>query len=148
MSFSLSSVNKVFNSETESFQQTFNLTHRGDSIFTKRFDGSNSDVVNVAADSIKIPNHFYITGEELVYDATGGTAIGIQHGLNGVGAATTLPITVFAIKKNEDEIKFATSKANAKLGNAIGITTVGVGLTHSFTALKKLTKTIINENFD
>ena len=65
MSFSLSSVNKVFNSETESFQQTFNLTHRGDSIFTKRFDGSNSDVVNVAADSIKIPNHFYITGEEL-----------------------------------------------------------------------------------
>ena len=143
MSFSLSSVNKNFNSESESFQQTFNLTHRGDSIFTKRFDGSSTDVVNVAADSLTIPNHFYITGEELVYDATGGRAIGIQHGLNGVGAATTLPITVFAIKKNEDEIKLANSKANAKLGNAIGLTTVGVGVTHSLTAQKKLTKTII-----
>ena len=61
MSFSLSSVNKVFNSETESFQQTFNLTHRGDSIFTKRFDGSNSDVVNVAADSIKTVSYTHLT---------------------------------------------------------------------------------------
>ena len=144
MSFTLSSVNKTFNSETESFQQTFNLTHKTDSIFTKRFDGSNTQIVNVAGDTLIIPNHFYVTGEELVYDATAGEAIGIQHNLNGVGAATTMPITVFAIKKSENELQLATSKANAKSGAAIGITTVGVGLTHSLTAQKKLTKAIIS----
>jgi len=143
MSFTLSSINKTFNSESESFQQTFNLTHKGDSIFTKRFDGSSTSVVIAASDTIVIPNHFYITGEELVYDATGGSAIGIQHGLNGVGAATTMPLSVFAIKKGENELQLATSKANAKSGAAIGITTVGVGLTHSFTAQKRNTKAII-----
>ena len=143
MSFTLSSVNKTFNSESESFQQTFNLTHKGDSIFTKRFDGSSTSVVIAASDTIVIPNHFYVTGEELVYDATGGDAIGVQHGLNGVGAATTMPLTVFAIKKSESELQLATSKANAKSGAAIGITTVGIGLTHSFTAQKTNTKAII-----
>ena len=143
MSFTLSSINKTFNSESESFQQTFNLTHKGDSIFRKRFDGSSTSVVLAASDSIVIPNHFFITGEELVYDATDCNAIGIQHGLNGVGAATTMPLSVFAIKKGENEIQLATSKANAKSGAAIGITTVGVGLTHSFTAQKRNTKAII-----
>ena len=143
MSFTLSSINKTFNSESESFQQTFNLTHKGDSIFKKRFDGSSTSVVLAATDTIVVPNHFFITGEELVYDATGGSAIGIQHGLNGVGAATTMPLSVFAIKKGENEIQLATSKANAKSGAAIGITTVGVGLTHSFIAQKRNTKAII-----
>ena len=143
MSFTLSSINKTFNSETESFQQTFNLTHKSDSIFTKRFDGSSTSVVIVSSDTIVIPNHFYITGEELTYDATGGNAIGIQHGSGGVGAATTMPLSVFAIKKSETEIQLASSKANAKSGTVIGLTTVGVGLTHSFTAAKKLTKAII-----
>ena len=144
MSFTLSSVNKTFNSETESFQQTFNLTHKGDPIFKKTFDGSATSIVNTAADTIIIPNHFYVTGEELIYDATGGKAIGIQHGLNGVGAATTLPLSVFAIKKSENELQLATSKANAKSGSAIGITTVGIGLTHTFTAQKRLSKAIIS----
>lgn len=143
MSFTLSSINKTFNSESESFQQTFNLTHKGDSIFKKRFDGSSTDIVIAASDTIVIPNHFYITGEELSYDAGGGNSIGIQHGVNGVGAATTMPLSVFAIKKGENEIQLATSKANAKSGAAIGITTVGVGLTHSFTAQKRNTKAII-----
>jgi|TARA_B100000131_G_scaffold147107_1_gene143069 hypothetical protein len=144
MSFTLSSVNKQFNTETESFQQTFNLTHNGDSIFTKRFDGSSTSVVITSSDTIVIPNHFYVTGEELVYDATDGGAIGIQHGLNGVGAATTMPLSVFAIKKGENELQLATSKANAKSGAAIGITTIGIGQTHSFTAQKKLSKAIIS----
>lgn len=143
MSFTLSSINKTFNSESESFQQTFNLTHNGDSIFRKRFDGSSTDIVIAASDTIVIPNHFYITGEELAYDSGGGNSIGIQHGVNGVGAATTMPLSVFAIKKGENEIQLATSKANAKSGAAIGITTVGVGLTHSFTAQKRNTKAII-----
>ena len=142
MSFTLSSINKTFNSESESFQQTFNLTHKGDSIFRKRFDGSSTSVVIAASDTIVIPNHFFITGEELVYDATNCSAIGIQHGVNGVGAATTMPLSVFAIKKGENELQLATSKANAKSGAAIGITTVGIGLTHSFTAQKRNTKAI------
>ena len=143
MSFTLSSVNKQFNSESESFQQTFKLTHRKASIFKKEFDGASTSAVITSSNTFVIPNHFFVTGEELTYDATNGEAIGIQHGVNGVGAATTIPITVFAIKKSENELQIASSQANAKAGSAIGITTVGVGATHSFSVQKKLTKAII-----
>jgi len=143
MSFTLSSVNKQFNSESESFQQTFKLTHRKASIFKKEFDGASTSAVITSSNTFVIPNHFFVTGEELTYDATNGEAIGIQHGVNGVGAATTIPITVFAIKKSENELQIASSQANAKAGSAIGITTVGVGATHSFSVQKKLTKSII-----
>ena len=144
MSFQLGSLNKQFNTETESFQRSFNLTHKGDPIFSHEFDGGSSTKVLLGSNTFVIKNHFYVTGEELTYDATGNTAIGIDHTSSGIGADTTLPSSVFVIKVDEDRFKVAASKAFALANDPIGLTTVGVGSTHRFTAQKLDTKCIIS----
>ena len=143
MSFTLGSVNRIFNSETETFQKDFNLTHNEEPLFYKEFDASNVATVLVGSNTVVIPDHYYTTGEELVYHAD-GTAIGIDHTSTGVGAATTLPQNVFAIKVNEDKIKLAATYELSQSGTPIGLTTVGVGITHTFSATKKNTKAIIS----
>ena len=143
MSFQLGSLNKQFNTESESFQRSFNLRHKGDPIFSHEFDASSSTNVIVSSNTFVIKNHFYVTGEELTYDATGNTAIGIDHTSSGIGADTSLPSSVFVIKVDEDRFKVAASKALAIANDPIGLTTVGVGTTHRFTAQKLDTKCII-----
>ena len=144
MSFQLGSLNRQFNTETESFQRSFNLTHRGDPIFSHEFDGGSSTNVLLGADTFVIKNHFYVTGEELTYNATGNTPIGIDHTSSGIGADTTLPSSVFVIKIDEDRFKLAASKTLALANDPIGLTTVGVGSTHRFTAQKLDTKCLIS----
>ena len=144
MSFQLGSLNKQFNTESESFQRSFNLTHKGDPIFSHEFDGASSTNVLLGSNTFVIKNHFYVTGEELTYDATGNTAIGIDHTSSGIGADTSLPSSVFVIKVDEDRFKVAASKALALANDPIGLTTVGVGSTHRFTAQKLDTKCIIS----
>ena len=144
MSFQLASVNRQFNTESESFQRSFNLTHKGDPIFSHEFDGGSSTNVLIGADTFVIKNHFYVTGEELTYDATGNTPIGIDHTSSGIGADTSLPSSVFVIKVDDDRFKLAASKALALSNDHIGLTTVGVGSTHRFTAQKLDTKCIIS----
>lgn len=58
MGFELGSVNKQYNSATETFRYSFNLTHEGDPIFHKTFDGSDSSEVLLGADTFVINNHF------------------------------------------------------------------------------------------
>tara|TARA_B100001175_G_C19512642_1_gene644948 strand:- start:35 stop:3175 length:3141 start_codon:yes stop_codon:yes gene_type:complete len=143
--FQLSSLNKIFNSEGESFLKKFKLTHKGDPIFAHDFVGSDTNVVLLGSEQFTIKNHFYITGEQLVYtDVNGSGQIGIQHGVNGVGAATTLPKDVFVIKVDEDHFKLAATKALALSNSPIGLTTVGSGSTHSFSAIKQNSKCIVS----
>ena len=143
MAFKLASVNKQFGKATETFQQSFNLTHRGVPVFAKTFDASDSAIVDVAEDQFIMTNHYFRTGEPIAYDATNGTAVGIQHGLNGVGAATTLPIHLYAIEVTEDKFQVAVSAANAANNLPIGLTTVGIGTTHKFVSEKQNSKCLI-----
>ena len=62
----------------------------------------------------------------------------------GVGAATTLPSEVFVIKVDEDHFKVAATKALAISNSPIGLTTVGSGSTHSFSAIKQNSKCVIS----
>ena len=110
MSFQLGSVNRQFNTESETFVQSFNLTHEGVPLFHKTFDGSSSADVLLGDDSFIVNNHYFVTGESVKYQAdTGinGRPIGIQHGLNVVGAATTMPQDVFVIKVTENKFRIA-----------------------------------------
>ena len=141
MGFQLGSINRQYNSLTETFRYSFNLTHKGDSIFHKEFDGSSTSEVLLGADTFVINNHFYVTGEPLHYEAGGGgTAIGIDP---TIGIGNTLPERVFAIKIDENKIKVAETEADAHSGSPINIITVGAGTTHSFTAEKQNSKCII-----
>jgi len=144
MGFELGSVNRKYNSTTETFRYSFNLTHEGHPIFHKVFDGSNTSAVLLGADTFVINNHFYVTGEPLYYNAgPGNTAIGINPSSPGVGGATTLPQQVFAIKIAENTFKVAAAATLAFAGSAIDLTSVGIGTTHSFTAEKQNSKCII-----
>ena len=116
--FKIGSVNKKFNKETETFRYSFHLTHKGDPIFLKSFDGADPDKVLLGSNTIVLKNHFFTTGEELYYFAD-GSSIGIDHTSSGVGAATTLPEKVYAIKVDENKIKLAATPALAKAGTNI-----------------------------
>jgi hypothetical protein len=142
--FELGSINKQYNSQTETFRYSFNLTHNGFPLFNKYFDGSDTTITNIAADIITIPNHFFITGEPLYYNAgIGGTAISIDPSSPGVGGATTLPQKVYAIKIDENKIRVSAASSLAFLGSQINMTSVGIGTSHFFTAEKQNTKCII-----
>ena len=105
MTFQLASVNKQFNTASESFQTSFRLTHKGDLLFSHEIDAGSSSNVVIAKDTISIKNHFFQTGEELSYEAFDGKPIGIDHTSPGIGAATTLPSSVFVIKTSENTFK-------------------------------------------
>jgi hypothetical protein len=144
MGFGLGSVNKQYNAETETFRYSFRLTHEGDPIFHKVFDGSSTSKVLLGANTFVVDNHFFVTGEPLYYNAgPGNTAIGINSSSTGVGGATTLPQQVFAIKVAENKFKVAAAATLAFAGDAIDLTSVGIGTTHSFTVEKQNTKCII-----
>jgi len=144
MGFELGSVNKQYNSRTETFRYSFKLTHEGDPIFHKIFDGSSTSSVLFGSDTFVINNHFFVTGEPLYYNAgPGNTAISINPSSPGVGGATTLPQRVFAIKVAENKFKVAAAASLAYAGSAIDLTSVGIGTTHSFTSEKQNSKCII-----
>jgi len=141
--FQLASINKQFNTASESFQTSFRLTHKGNQLFSHEFDAGAASDVLIGKDTFVIKNHFYTTGEELTYEAYDGRPVGIDHNSLGVGAATTLPSSVFVIKLDENKFKVAATRDLAVSSDPIGLTTVGVGTTQSFTTQKLDTKCIV-----
>ena len=65
-------------------KRSFNLTHRNDNIFERSFTGTG---INTVSDTITIPNHFYVTGEQIAYT---GPGVG-NTGSLGIGE-TTFPV--------------------------------------------------------
>ena len=130
----------------------FDLKYKGDFIFEKLFNGSLSSVVNVNEDYITIPNHFFVTGEQVNYrsqqldqDST-DNSIGIANTvITGVGLTNKLSGELYIYKVDETRIKFASSAQNALSAtpNLIDITSVGVGITHYITSTKQNRKCII-----
>ena len=71
--------------------------------------GNDSDIVSVDADTITVPNHFYVTGEAIRYDRNGGitSSIGIATtSFAGVGNTEYLPIgeDIFVIKVSDNKL--------------------------------------------
>ena len=145
MSFQLGSVNKQYNAVTETFRTSFKLTHEGDSVFKKEFDGSSTSDVLTGSNTFVIDNHFYRTGEKLIYQAgPGNSPVNIDPVTSpGVGAATTLPLEVYAIKVAENKFKVAAARSFALQGQEIDISSVGIGTSHAFFATKANTKAIV-----
>jgi hypothetical protein len=129
-------------------KRAFNLQHKGRNIFVRDFNGSSSSVVDISNDTILIPEHFFVTGEELEYsyDTLTANPIGIAStSFVGVGTTSLLPASVFVIKVNEQKIKLARSAEDAlkTIPISLDITSVGVGTYHTFTAKNQNSKCII-----
>lgn len=125
----------------------FNLTHRQRDIFIRNFDGNDSNIVDIAEDSIKIPDHFFITGEKVQYQRLeNSNAISIAStNVPGIGITDKLPNDVYVVKVNESKIKLAATAENAlkEVPIVFDLTGVGVGTAHTIAALDQNAKTLI-----
>ena len=131
-------------------KRAFDLKHKGYQIFRRDFDGSNVSIANTLTDSITLPNHFFVTGEQIVYTSPGtGTtqAIGIASTDFGVGIGTTdrLPSSVYVVKVNENAIKLSRSAEDALslTPKVLNLTSVGIGTSHAFISTNQNAKVIV-----
>ena len=130
-------------------KREFGLTHKTDAIFERYFLANESTIVNVDANTIKIPNHFFVTGEKISYNhvGTAASAIGIAT-TSFVGAASTtfLPEeNLYVVKVDDNNIKIATSAENALRSTplVVDLESVGIGTSHRFVATNQNAKVIV-----
>lgn len=131
-------------------KRAFELTHNGLPIFQRTFNASDSAIIDVSNNTIKIPDHFFTTGEPVNYSVGISThvRIGIETtSFAGIGNTNTLPTDAFVyiIKDNDTTVRLASSaeNANAQSPVAIGFTGIGIGTFHTFTSNKQNTKCLI-----
>ena len=131
-------------------KRAFELKHRQLPIFKRDFVGSASTTVNLTEDTIRLPDHYFVTGEELTYRYTGaGTTSAIEiesQAITGYGTTDKMPSTVYAVKVDDTSIRLATSAENAlkTTPTYLDITAVGVGTSHSFTSTKQNSRCVLS----
>ena len=132
----------------------FKLRYKGIPIFAKTFDPFNTDILNPSTGVFTIDNHFFSTGENLIYKpkstfiGLGQSAMGIPSGsITDTGISTNrLPSSVYAIKLSNSQFKIALTQANANSGTAVTFTYLGEGNAHMFEMYKKNEKSLITIN--
>ena len=130
-------------------RKSFELYHNNDRIFQRDFEGNDSNIVSVGDNTIQLSNHFFVTGEQLIYSHSGAgssQAIGIADtSFVGIGVTSKLPSSVYVVKVDENLIKLASSAENALLNvpKTLNITNVGVGTSHTLSSTNQNAKVII-----
>lgn len=129
-------------------KRAFELKHRQKPIFLRNFNGSSSSVVDIADNSIVLPDHFFVTGEEVEYsyDTDNASPIGIATtSFVGVGTTSLLPSSVYIIKVSDQKVRLSRSATDAlkAIPVPLDITSVGVGTYHTFTSKNQNTKCIV-----
>ena len=129
----------------------FNLTYERVPIYKKSFYPGNTNIVDFSTGVFTIRNHFFNTGEELIYRpkstfiGVGQSAMGIGATANYLGVVTNrLPTTVYPIVLTPDTFKLATQKSYASLGIAVTFTDPGLGNSHELEMTKKLSKSLVS----
>ena len=117
-------------------KRQFDLEHRGRPIFRKIFDAEDGTTIDLTANTIKISDHFLVTGEEIHYSYDGG-------GITTTGGV--IGTTSYVVKLTEDLIKLAPTAADAlaEPSRTHDFATVGTGNSHVITSLQQNTKCII-----
>jgi len=131
----------------------FEANYEGIPIFMKTFDPSDTNVLNPVTGVFTISNHFFNTGEQLIYTpkssfiGIGTSAMGIGATTNYVGVVTTiLPSVVYAIKDSNDSFRISTRQDYANQGIGVTFTSLGLGNAHQLEMYKKNEKSIISIN--
>tara|TARA_B100001063_G_scaffold62847_2_gene56891 strand:- start:2454 stop:15458 length:13005 start_codon:yes stop_codon:yes gene_type:complete len=140
----------LYEGTLNSIKRQFNLQHNSLDIFRRNINGSSTNIVDLSQNTLTIPNHFFVTGEEVVYAPSTGVAthaIGIARTtFVGVGSTTQLPSSVFVIKESDNKIKLARSAEDAlkRIAVPLDLTSVGVGTSHSFTSKNQNQKVLVS----
>ena len=133
-------------------RKEFNLTYNGNPIFERVFDGSDSKNVNLNNNSVLLPNHFFITGEEIEYrynnsDTSTEYAIGITSTfISGIGFTDKLPTTLYVVKDNDIKIRVAASASQSlqTIPEVLDFSNLGIGTEHRFISKKRNEKSLIS----
>ena len=118
----------------------FGLKHDGLEIFRRSFDGGSTSIVDLTGNFVRIPEHFFVTGEKVTYQYSGeGTtnAIGIATTtVPGVGSTDKLPTELYIVKNSDANLRFAATAEEALrfVPNTFDLTSVGIGTSHSLTS--------------
>ena len=149
------SVAKYFGLNSKNINRlNFKLRYRNIPIFAKTFDPFDTEVLDPSTGIFTIDNHFFSTGENLIYEpkstfiGLGQSAMGIRPGsITDTGISTNrLPSSVYAIKLSNSQFKIALTKENANSGIGITFTYLGEGNAHMFEMYKKNEKSLITIN--
>ena len=94
-------------------RRNFDLKYKTYPIFKRVFDGSDTTVVDLTKNKVFIPNHFFVTGEEVSYaprTGVGTNSVGIATtSIVGIGSTNKLPSNVYIIKLSESEVSIGQS---------------------------------------
>ena len=124
----------------------FDMKYEGTPIFAKTFNPSDTTILDKGTGIFTIQDHFFQTGERLIYEP-GSTFTGVAGtALNRAGASVGLATEVYAIRVNSDQFKVAESAANANSGTGVTFTDDGGGNAHTFEMFKKLSKSVVSIN--
>jgi hypothetical protein len=135
------------------FISDFNLTHKQIPIFERLFNGSNPNIVNLNDNTILLPNHFFVTGENVKYvsneidESSNFNSIGIAStDVPGIGITDKLPTDLYVIKVDSTKIKFAKSAEDALkiLPESLNLTNLGIDNVHKLIATEQNTKSLIS----
>jgi len=131
-------------------RRDFDLYNNDYPIFKKSFNPSNTNVLDTTTGIFTIKNHFFNTGEELIYSAESSLSdvvpvpVGIVTTLNSSGVSTDiLPSDVYPIKLTEDTFRLSTRRDYAQAGIYVTFTSLGAGNIHGLEMTKKLEKCLI-----
>lgn len=119
-------------------RDTFPITHKSFPIFKREFDASNSDIVSIGSSTVFIPNHFFVSGEELEYgydleSFPKHEPIGIATtSVPGIGLTDKLPSKVFVSKINDSSFYLSATPSDSLKTNPIifNFTSLGIGTAH------------------
>lgn len=139
-----------YQSSLTDLNSSFELYYKGDEIFTRSFESDNLDIINLDDDTINIPRHFFVTGEEIVYELnsllqSNSSPIGIATTtISGIGTTDILPSTLYVVKEDNLNIRVSGSATDALLPipKYLNLNTLGIG-THTFKSQKQNTKCLI-----
>ena len=132
-----------------SIKRAFGLLHDNKPIFQRYFVGSASTIVDLTNNTISIPDHFFVTGEELRYSYSGAgstSAIGIASTVvTGIGTTDKMPESVYAIVNDNKTIQLAKSATDALAAVTVPLdfTSVGVGTSHCFISRNPNAKALV-----
>ena len=130
-------------------RRDFYLEHDGEPIFERFFDGSNSGIVSVTSNRAFIPNHFFVSGEEVSYSTIGsGTtnSVGIATTtISGYGSTDKLPSNLYIIKIDESYVQFSDTAENALKTTPVPleITSLGIGTYHKLTSKNQNSRVLV-----
>ena len=128
---------------------SFGLKHDGLEIFRRSFDGGSAAVVDIPNNALKIPDHYFVTGEQIQYSYAGaGTTqcLGITSvSVAGIGTTDKLPHTLYAVKVDSGSLRFAETAedALADIPTVFEFNSVGIGTSHSIRATNENSKALV-----